>query len=240
MLTKLVRPGDNVDMSAVERAMRSQNGKEKKVYNSKVYDVISDEKIEILMPMEQSKLILLPVDGEYSLCFYTQKGLYQCNAKVTQRYKNNTVYTLLFELTSDLKKEQRREYFRYSCILPVKTRELLPDEAENLEDDDLYIESSIPTKQSTIVDISGGGVRFIGPCIYQKGTKIYIEFELDIGARKRKFKLVGTVLNCSKVENKPGMYESRVQYARVSKEDREVIIRYIFEEERKIRQKEKR
>ena len=36
---------------------------DKKSYISRIYDVLSDDQFEVLMPMEQTKLILLPVDG---------------------------------------------------------------------------------------------------------------------------------------------------------------------------------
>ena len=71
MLSKYILPGDKVEMTAVGRVKHSTADEEdeKKVFTSKVSDVISDERIEIIMPMEKMKLILLPVDAEYEICF---------------------------------------------------------------------------------------------------------------------------------------------------------------------------
>ena len=79
--------------------------------------------------MNKTKLILLPIDGEYDLCFYTAQGLYQCFARIIDRCKSNNVYVLVFELTSNLRKHQRRDYYRFSCVLDMKTRELKQEEA---------------------------------------------------------------------------------------------------------------
>ena len=94
MLTKYVKPGDKIELQTVERSILGSVS-DKKAYSSKVYDVISDEQFEILMPMEKTKLILLPVDGEYDVCFYTRQGLYQCYVRIVDRYKSDNTFSLL-------------------------------------------------------------------------------------------------------------------------------------------------
>ena len=65
MLTELVKPGDKIEVQAVEGAILGGKAGDKKIYTSQVYDVLDDERLEIMMPMDGTKLILLPVDGEY-------------------------------------------------------------------------------------------------------------------------------------------------------------------------------
>ena len=45
--------------------------------------------------MEQSKLILLPVDSEYDVNVYEGKLLYQFDARIVDRYKSNNVYIIV-------------------------------------------------------------------------------------------------------------------------------------------------
>ena len=85
MLSKYVKPGNKVEIQAVEHVKYVDDGDQKKVYSSMVSDILSDDQLEILMPMEKSKLILLPVNAEYDLYFYTEAGLYQCFVKVIDR-----------------------------------------------------------------------------------------------------------------------------------------------------------
>ncbi len=51
-------------------------------------------------------MILLPVDVEFDVYFYTGNGLYQCYARVVDRYKNEAADVVLLELTSNLRKHQ--------------------------------------------------------------------------------------------------------------------------------------
>ena len=72
MLTKLIEPGCKVEMQLISRKLTA--AEEKKVYISKVFDVLSEDRMEILMPMEKTRLILLPVDGEIDITFYAIVG----------------------------------------------------------------------------------------------------------------------------------------------------------------------
>ena len=68
MLSKYILPGDRVELTPNTRQKLNDDGMaEKKIYLSKVCDIISEERLEIVMPMEKTKLVLLPVDGEYEI-----------------------------------------------------------------------------------------------------------------------------------------------------------------------------
>ena len=47
------------------------------------------------------------------------------------------------------------------------------------------------------------------------------------------------ILTVRELEDRPGIYEHRAQYINIDTADREEIIRFIFEEERKYRKREK-
>ena len=117
LLSKYIVPGRRVDLQAIERSPITRSGEQRKSHQSQVLDILSEDRIEIAMPMEKGKLILLPVDAEYDLYFYGENVLYQCYARVVDRFKNNNMYVLVMDLTSNLRKYQRREYYRFSCAL---------------------------------------------------------------------------------------------------------------------------
>jgi c-di-GMP-binding flagellar brake protein YcgR len=50
--------------------------------------------------------------------------------------------------------------------------------------------------------------------------------------------VTGKVLKVEPLENRDGLFEHRVQFLKISDSEREDIIHYIFEEERKIRKKQ--
>ncbi len=238
LLSKFISPGAKIELEALDRVILSDGSEERKVYESKVVDVIDEDRLEILMPMEQTKLVLLPVRGEYHLHFFTGKGLFQCDARVASRYKNGALYLLEMELISDLQKYQRREYYRYTCTLDMKVRELTDTEKKNLSEGRGFLPEDAKSDKATIVDISGGGLRFVTNVPFEPKCLIACEFELLRQGKYKTMELVGEVLSCRQLETNRGQYEHRVRFVHIQHNQREDIIRYIFEEERKKRQRD--
>ena len=240
LLSKYVIPGSRVDLQAIERSRgylkgySGDNNETRKSYQSRVLDVLSEDRVEIAMPMEKSKLILLPVDGEFDLYFYSNSGLYQCYARVVDRYKNNNLYVVVFDLISNLRKNQRREYYRFSCALEMNSRQLEEEEQAAISGDkNSLLVPQLPLKSSVIVDISGGGLRFVANYAYEPQSLILCRYNLLIGGENKEYNLVGKVLSSRELENRKGVYEHRVQYINMDAAEREEIIKYIFDEERK-------
>ncbi len=235
MLSSYVLPGQKIDLIPLTNGRKKPE--EARQYKSSVYEVLSEDRLEVTMPMEQSKLILLPVDGEYDVFFYTQKGLYQCECRIAERYKRDNVYILVLELISNLRKYQRREFYRFSCALDMSTRQLLDSEAAAFIEGKEFLELDMPFTRSIIVDISGGGARFITSQRYNADSLIFCKYSLKIQGELKEYKLVGKILRVSELPNKKGVFEHRLQYVKIDDAVREEIIKFIFEEERKNRQK---
>ena len=139
-------------------------------------------------------------DREYNLVIYAGNNLYQCFARVIDRYKSDNIYTLVVELTSNLRKYQRREYYRFSCALEMNSRKLEEEEVRAIEEKDPYsnLIPGLPLKRSVIEDISGGGLRFLSTHPYEPGSLIYIGYNLLVGGKKKEYELVGKVLSSQK------------------------------------------
>lgn len=236
MLTRYVLPGDKAEMKILEQSVLADEA-EVKEYITKVYDVLSDERFELIMPMEGTKLILLPIGAEYNVCFYTGSGLYQCDIRIADRYKDGNSFLLLCEPISNLRKYQRREYYRFSCLINMRSRELTEDEVTHLGRVRQDFEMGLPMLDSVIVDISGGGIRFVTRGKYEKGALLYVVYSLKINGKEKVYDIAGKILSVKPVANRPGEFEHRLQYLNMDYTEREEIIRYIFEEERKNRQK---
>ncbi len=233
MLSDYIRLGQRIELQAVTRVKQNEGAPSPRVYASKVYDILSDERLEITMPLEQGKLILLPVDDEYEMFFYGEHGLYECMAKIVDRYKSNNVFILVMELTTSLKKYQRREFYRHTCAMDMETRTLTEEENKAPDKIQEQVEEPVAFDQSILVDISGGGLRFVTVQKYERDSIVRCKFKLCRNGEWKEYEINGWVLDVKKVENRAGYYEHRVQYANIPKQTREEIIRYIFEEERK-------
>lgn len=240
MLEQYIFLGQRVELEAVTRIIADGEPQQlKRVYSSKVVDILSSERLEILMPYEQRKLVLLPIDSEYTMYFYVENGIFECTARIVDRYKTSNSFILVVELLTPLKKYQRREYYRYNCALALATRELSEEEQANLDDPLWEYEQNLPAEKSVIVDISGGGLRFIAGKRYDIGTFLYCRYSLSDQDEQKLYEITGKVLHVMPVEKRPGYFEHRIQYHNIDNRKREEIIRYIFEQERKNRKKEK-
>ena len=71
MLSKFIGNGDKVDLQAGDRGADSHGNANRKVYESRIHRLVSEDTIELLMPMEGDKVVLLPAEKEYDFisCF---------------------------------------------------------------------------------------------------------------------------------------------------------------------------
>ncbi|MBQ9443069.1 MAG: flagellar brake protein [Lachnospiraceae bacterium] len=243
MLSDHVIPGDKVDLTEVKSEDRiTKNGViERKTYSSRVFDIMSEDEIKVNMPFVDGHIVLLEIGDDYDLCFYSGNGLYQCYARITDRYKSNNMYVLTMELTSPLRKFQRREYYRLNCILNMKCREMPDKEIKELEEiggnDVRFINTDLTLEDGVIVDISGGGAKFISDRQFEKDSKVLFVFSLNLNGRFTEYSVIGRVILSEMIEGRSGEYKNHIQFINIKDKDREGIIRYIFEEERKIRRK---
>lgn len=239
MLADYIAPGNRVELKATGKIWMDEDARTRQIYMSKIMDITSDDRIEVLMPYEKGRLVLLPVDGEYSLCFYSPKGLFQCFSRIVDRYRSDNMYILVLDLTSELTKLQRREYYRFSCALELKSRICTPEEVEAFETNRQYLfEPGDSLQKSVVVDISGGGLRFVANFNYEEGNTIYCSYRLPGNANDKEYQMVCSVLKVTELESRPGLFEHRIQYIYIDETSREDIIHFIFEEERKIRKKQ--
>ena len=231
MIEKYFSPGGKVELHPIKKDSKGDGGKSK-IYISQINQVLEEDKIEIMMPIEQGKLILLPVNSMYKIVVFTSHGLFQSDVRVTERYKSGNIYLQAMELVTPIKKYQRREYYRHSCSLPITTRHL-----EDGEKGNLVWDQDLPGMPGIAIDIGGGGIRFLTEEIYEVEEEIIccMNFETDSGVKE--IQALGKVLSTKEVTKGNEKKEVRVQFEVISNTAREEIIQFIFEDERKRRMK---
>lgn len=236
---EIIQPGNRVDFWAISEELGNTQSdaimEEKKFSISKVFDVDEDDNIHIIMPTEKMKTILILLDVEYRLYFYCKKGIYTCEAVCVDRYKEDNVMVAVFEPTTELTKEQRREYYRYSCIIGMNTRKLTEVEDYNFHKRKSTQLLPEPVDKSVIVDISGGGMRFVSHDIYEDSSLVHCRFMLEIQDKMKVYDLVVRIISSYPVANNINNTEYRCQFLYISNAEREEIIKFIFEQERKLR-----
>ncbi|HHX55951.1 MAG TPA: PilZ domain-containing protein [Clostridiales bacterium] len=166
---------------------------------------------------------------------------------------------MIFKILNDFVKVQRRQYYRLNINFDVEFhlytsvelkvyRTLFEDQALSEEEKGKLIDLLIDSQEENIskglvLDISGGGMRFQSKDQLKKDDFINLHFSLDTNSITKEYNIQAVVIESSKSYNKiyddKNVYENRVQFMNISKEDRENIVRFIFYEQRKQRQREK-
>ena len=217
-----------------------------------LYQKSVDEAV-IEMPLKTGQIIPLEPDEWYQICFYTKKGLYQCQGQVISRHYEDSLPVAVVKFRSEFEKLQRRQYYRMESLLQMEFRIVSEDELEQMlfekenayrqivkkEGADVGEQSSWGRFYSGItLDISGGGVRFNSEHEAAPGDYIALKIAFMTENARQLQILFAKVLTVLPVQNRIGLYEHRVEFTAISNMERESIIRYIFLEERKRRKRE--
>lgn len=244
LLSELIEPGDKIDIQMLQQAQQAnETGDTTKIYKSSVLDILDDSEMEISMPTEGSKMLLLPAGIRYNLLFYGKNGMYGCVGTVIDRYKKGNLYILLIEMDSELKRIQRREFFRMSCAIDI-TYYQITDEMAQLETteeifqelhDDNFFDAC---KRGTVLDISGGGIRFVCDRELESQSHLLVIMHLNNEWIDQQFYIVIRIIDGWKSGKNSEKYIYRAKFLIKNPKTREAIIKYIFDEERKARKKE--
>ncbi len=237
MLSNLLAIGDKLDIRLWSEEVEgvSDIGKH---YKSVIFELPDDENIIVTIPTERERLVLLPVETRLTVISYSKKGVFMCTTRLAERFKSGTVYLMRLEITSKITKYQRRSYYRIPCDIEAQFR-VLPEDVkiskvteENL---DYYMEMSGESDmiKGAILDISGGGVRLRTYHKAPEKSVLLMSFIMENETYIFEPLLLGRVLHCDPVDNSSEIYEYRVEFQGISEVDREIIIKFIFEEERK-------
>lgn len=235
MIEKLISPGDKLELKSTVSVVLPDGTEGVKTYRTSVYDILDDGRLEFLMPMEQQKLVLLPVDGEYDVCFFSSGGMYRANVRIADRQKINNTYIVVVEMITNLHKFQRREYYRFNCVIDMDVRPLTEHEIDAFSKGLADLVPNAVMTRGVIVDISGGGLRFVSRDIHEQGSILLMKFSLPIQEVEKPFEIPAKVIYCGEIENREAEYENRVKFEFIGGATREEIIKYIFDAERKNR-----
>lgn len=234
--------GTTVDIRYQQAAAREDaSGQEGDTYRSDVFDVVSDTEFEMQVPIMQGKVVMLPENIRYEVIFYTKGGLFRGIGRVTARYKKDKFPLYKIEILKDLEKFQRREFFRFACSIPVSFSVLEEEDAELDTMEEILSQKEDKAVQNvrglgTILDISGGGIRFSSTMDLSDYHFLLLRFSLESESSVDNFELIAMVVGTEYSED-ADKYINRVRILFKNSDYQEKIVRYIFEEERRIRRK---
>jgi c-di-GMP-binding flagellar brake protein YcgR len=243
----MIEPGMKVDIYPILRADEEENVKYRdKVYKSQVLDIDKNGNYIVSMPTDGGKMYLLPLDVRYYFVFYARKCLYRAEAVAVNRYKTENCYMVEIELKTAPEKYQRREYYRYPCLIDITYFHITEEEVEKGTGEQLFVklgkDGNLDERERAgrILDMSGGGLKIRSYEKLDTGQNLLLWIFLKSEALDREYHILGKVIDCVRTEdaNADMKFETRIQFQLDSEGTREEIIRYIFEEERKGRKRQ--
>lgn len=235
-MQKIIRAGDKIDIKYLHQ-------KNDKIYKSSVFDFLGGNEIEITMPTDAGKMVLFNQGVQFEFFFYTARGMYTCEAVVTDRYKRGNFFLISVEVVTPLKKYQRREYYRLECLLDFAYYKISDELAALETNQQMFLELSKPEyilekRLARAKDLSGGGSRFMTLEPLEVGSKVLSVLHLVNDKVDRTFYLVTEVIGCDPVKDMKDRWIVRGKFEYKDIKERDLVVRYVFEEDRRLRKKE--
>lgn len=235
-LLNLLADGDPLELSIMK-------DNEVKKFKSNVYRVLSEEELLLSAPLEKGALYPIR-SGENILVAFNKdnSGIYDFYADVIARKKAGHLSAIIIRKTSDLRKTQRRHYFRFSYVGAfeildsVEEKEGLEHLKEKYKDNKDIIVDEEEEKYITMDgrDISGGGFRAVSRKNFEAGQIVDGRVDLDGKLLKFKAKIIRSTL----IDGPYPKYDVAFQFFEIDDRVRAEIISFIFKRERKTRNKE--
>jgi c-di-GMP-binding flagellar brake protein YcgR len=218
--------GDKIDVRDIRKPAE---GERRKTYISQIVEIENSTQLKISMPIEGTKIVPLPEKAIYECVFYTPKGLFSGEFVVQKRFREGNFPMLRLQIRRPLKKVQRREFYRFDCTLPMKYR--IASEDEKIVREEF---NSLVWKDGIILDLSGGGMRFVVQEDHiEKDAFMQFHLVLEVKGEYKPVYVYGEVISSKVKPNNIRLRECRVQFVRMSEPDQNLVVAYIFEEERK-------
>jgi len=250
MLQDIVKIGDKIEVRLLDN--NREIAKSSKTHVSQMIDFEEDNVIIVAAPIHNGMRMVMHKGAYYRLYFYAEKGLFQCDCIVLQTFREKKMILQRVKIISEPEKVQRRRYFRIKCLHEILYRKISEEEyllKEKLispgylhPDERTEIRKALAAMENkwspgVIIDLSGGGCKFTSDEELSQGDKIRIKLDFVLKNDLKKLDIVADVIASQKKPERAGKYEHRVEFTGITQNERDLLIKYIFEQERKLRQK---
>ena len=191
---------------------------------SQFEEAIDGDNAYIAAPIVEGVVYAVRVGWRVTVYMQEGNNFYRFFARVTQRLQQDGRPVLRIAKTSDIDVAQRRQYYRFKCSIPLRYR-VISQYRKNGDPDFVFGKTA---------DISGSGLCFTAE--EQIGVDSLIECELTIDGKT--LYLVGQIRRCDRKmisELEQFVYDVGVLFSEIEEQKRDLIIKYIFNEERRMR-----
>ncbi len=242
-VNSVVKAGDRIILVKLENHRPVSERK----YNSRIIELLDYDTATISVPTDEGRVIPLSIGAVYRMSYSSPEGLFTCECEVLDRFRDKDTFKQLIKFHTVFERVQRREYFRIDIIrdfdiMQVKKEdEIVVERIRNnntvsdadksrslLELGDFFTVKSI--------DISGGGIRFLSDRELDNNGLLLVYLEFETVNKLYRLVLPAVIIDYT-IDRERMRFEYRIRFKDLKRTERESIIRYLFEEERKRRHK---
>lgn len=242
MIKGILHIGDKVEIRIqIEVAQENKNGTKARVFQSQILDIKDNGDLELAMPSNGMKLVLLPLELRYEFIFIDKNySMHKAEGNVLERYKADNRFMIKVRLKSDLERFQRRQYFRLACSMDIYFWKISDEQSKLATPEQILADLALggivhnEIKAKTL-DISGGGARFVTAEPLEENQYLLMCIELKSEEKSEQIMIPGRVLASERVTGAANSYRCRISFVNTNRRISEAIVRFIFLEERKHR-----
>jgi len=191
-------------------------------YVSRVDNINEDGTIDVLIPISKRRIVYIKNDTVLKVIITKEGAIYEFKAEIVSKLFGVDPLLRLTRV-SDIQKIQRRNYFRLKSLNTIKIRKIV-----NLKEAifDEYI-------NVIMVDISGGGLAFNADVELEINDMIEVSMNLNANT----INLLGKIVRADRDEDKAKKIAYGINFDKITEMERNIIMRFIFEEQRKLAKK---
>lgn len=195
----------------------------RETFPSQILDILGEDEFIISGPIKKRMLVFLHKDEVVTITAIVEdSGRYEFDAKVLKRYLGK-LYKIKLKKISEAKKVQQRDFFRFETSIPVTKRSTVIEDGE-----EKTIVEDCKTK-----DISGGGLKLLTNYAHHVGETIECEFQIEENLIVTKAKII----RLEPVDTFDYKFSLGVQFLGISESHIDTIVKFIFLNQRTLREK---
>ena len=208
--------GDKIQVISLNRLKKTE-------YVSQIAEIY-DDYIEIFNPIYKNSLVYFSYDEDLKIIILKSEAIFEFQSKVIGK-RHGKIPIVRLKATSVLSKIQRRDYYRLKTTKAIRFKKIYPD--------DIFSDIS-HYYDGILLDISGGGMLFCSKYEMNKGDSLEVELFLN---DDKKIVLYGNIIRKNFNIQKSFLYEYGVKFENLDLSDKDLLIRFIFNEQRKLLKK---
>lgn len=204
--------------------------------NSTIIEIDRNNKtIDIYNPIYENRLYTISKKKIYIFRYVDKNsGIYSFEGIILDRIKEKGLYILKVKFNGNVKKIQRREFFRINLMKNVLIKKPINEkyyQSDKLIEHAKYI--NFLEKIYPISDISGGGLGFYSNKRFDKKIRVVAEINLS----ESKISVISEIVRVLDTKDSNNKYLICLKFINVDSSTRRIIINFVFGRQRELRKK---